>query len=369
MNARSYIAILLILAATLVAVGTAGAEAEAPPQVSIATGPLDTGYNWASHADATHVVTSALPLYSVIDASEFTTPRLDVEFTDLMPWRSYDLVLGPLKRAVYADGSGHGVAWNVLNEPAAWTLIDRRSGEPVTIVTVTPSLLRPQTEDCTDQWPCCHPTCQITIVSSDPIQQDTSDGLVLEQGAYSFTDSATVTVNGCWDHSISVEAKASGGIAAYETSAGVTLTYEDGDCIEISAHGQPREFRRSNQFRQDWYEDGSNKIYSIGKSAFVASMLSDISYAPPDEALTVYVDPGDPTIFSRHESKDLGVRFSHGVRVFSNSLGVSIFSRTTGESSMSIKLDPVEPTLYKIWFVTETEDNRGALIAMAWRID
>lgn len=350
------------------------ATADQPPVAAEPLG-LDDGYDWASRANQTHLVVDATPLYALVDATDVVTPYIDLEITGIVPWRSYDLALGPIKRAVHANGAGEGVAWNVFNEPGVWMLTDGVSGEPVSMISVVtsgaPAAVNPADGGSTDGGPWYCPWCGGTSyqppepVYSEPLET----GMVLEQGAYSFTPTATVRIENCWKHKVSVDAKASGGIAAGGNSAGAKYTYTSTDCVTIASQGTPREYRRGHQFQKDWYEDNSWKIYSVGESGVRTILDADVNWSPSPHGFDVVVDPGpEPTVFTRQETSELGVYFTVGVKVFDVGVGVTVESMPGSEATIEVELMPTERSTYRILFVDDRQGDTSGLIAAVWRI-
>lgn len=358
---------MLIFAVCLLTYGPSARADRLPTPVE----PPETfvsGYNWAERLEHTHLVVDGFMLYSIVNATSVTTPYIDLEMTGLMPWRPYELAVGVLHRAVHTDGRGRGVAWSVPTLSAQWVLTDRLSGEPVTMITVVapaPDVSAPESGGII-----CY-RCPSTTYSppqpvySDPLEQ----GMSIEQGAYSFDPTILIRIEGCWNHGMSIDAKASGGIAA-RGGAGAQYNYQTSECITFASQGQPRELRRATQFKRDYYEDGSWKVYSVGHTMVFSITDANVNWQPPSNyGYTIEVTPGpEPVVFQRREVKDLAIWMSAGVKTFGTDLGVRISSLAGSEARIQVEFMPTEPSIYQLVFVDERKGPDSALIAAAWRI-
>lgn len=343
------------------------AMADAPP-IGVEDPRLPLGYDWVSRLHATHLVIDATPLASLVDAQDVTTPYIDLEITGLMPWRVYELRLGPIRHTVYSDGFGTGVAWNVIAETAEWLLLDTISHEPVTAISI--------------QAP--PPTFEIDVdphmrkrYSPPPVASDLDEGWVVEQGLYSFTPAVKIEAATNYQRFVTVEAEATAGMAGNSGTAGGSRTYDIGAQAIVAAYGGTQvEYVRMHSFRKDVYADESYKVYSIGERS--NAKLVERSYAewePGPGAFTWEQPPqqGPQTPLCLSERDAGTVYYGAGAQAFGTPIGVSFKATTGGENTNRIcfVVNAGYGGTFKFdWTVGDHDamPEKG-MVGMAWQID
>lgn len=343
------------------------ASGEAPTAAPEVT--LPAGYDWASRPHATHLSVDATPLSSVLDARTVRTPYLDLEITGLMPWRPYELRLGPIWRQVYSDGNGNGVAWNVIAESSTWTLRDSISGEPVTQIIIhgPPAVARPA-------WP-GEGELDKRVRTAVPQGWETMTGQAIAQGLYSFTQGITIEGSVCVGRRTTIEALASGGIAASHATAGADFTTELKLCGEnVAPPGRSMEMRQWVRVRKDVYEDNSYKIYAVGKIAGSTVEEKEMYFGLPRPEERYYWELIGLSTDARLRLTEMnagGVRYGSGLKAFGDSLSVtfSAIQAENAENTLTFVGHPPGGD-YWLWWVTGDRgaDPRKGLVGAAWAV-
>lgn len=354
------------------------AQASAPTSAApVATAAFDfaAGYDWGGRVNQTHLVADALPLASVVDATEVTTPYIDLEITGLMPWRSYELTIGIRSHPVFSNSGGRGVAWSIPTESAAWTLVDLVSGEPVSEFVIHARL--PAESGlflCGPPGPVCpNPQTQVTYGPPQPRWTDAlEDALAIEQGAYSFTPEVRVRTVECIDHDIRVHAKASGGQAAMPGTAGASYDYHTNVCVELNSLGKAVEYKGGVVLKRDFYADGSDKIYAIDDHQGFFLGEVDVNWQPPDQAFVGQIGAlSEPSGIEWSERGAGGVDFGAGLKAYGVDLTVTMQASEGSSSKVRMEFLPPGNQDYLIWLVNgnveSLENGDKGIIGMVWK--
>lgn len=377
MNVKHILPIALTIA--LVSPPSGLAEASSIP---VAVPPVEVapGYDWSSRVHSTKLTIDATPLASVLDATNVTAPNIDLVITGLMPWRTYRFTAGVWDQLVHSDSFGHAVAWNLPAETATWMLLDGISGEPVTSISIVgPHGMAeviapvPQSDECRCYMTGCHGCSDGYEIVYRPPQPEFSapleGGYVIVQGAYSFTPDVTIETSECYEHAVTVEAKATAGLASNGGTAGGSFTFIEKICIKLMSRGSPKELLLRNNFKKDTYEDDSYKVYSIGRASEFKVADPDLVWEPWEGTETIEFDPSSypqPLTITRFERSNTGVLYGFGVGVYGIGLGVTIRGTDAWEDAIEMTFQPpAEGARYRYTFISENENS--GLIGVAWR--
>lgn len=371
MNAKRILPVALAFA--ILNLLTPLVEADSIP-VEVPPMDVEPGYDWSSRIHSTKLALDATPLASLLDATNVTTPNIDLLVTSLMPWRSYHLTAGISGQDIYSDGFGTAVAWNLPAQTATWALLDGISGEPVTSFSVVgppPELdnlePRPTPQSGHILVPCsCYRYRPPQPEYSEPLE----DGFAIVQGAYSFTPDVTIETSECYDHSVTLEAKATAGLASEGGTAGGAYTFRETICVKIVSRGSPKELLVRNTFKKDAYNDGSYKVYSIGYSTSDFKVRDpDLAWEPWDGTQTFEFDPSPhpmEAVITRSERSNVAVFYDGAVGVYGIKLGLTIRGTDAMEDTISMRFNPPsEGAVYRYVFVSEKESS--GLVGVAWR--
>lgn len=326
------------------------------------------GYDWDLRTHATHLLVDAMPYASTIPLDDITTEFLDLEILNLSSIRSYELTLGTRTIPVHSNSQGVGIAWNVPAEPGIGVLRDELGGQVALLVFEgEPALLEPTP---LGGCPWYNPRCKQKYEPPRPTRTETlTSAMAVEQAAYSFTRDASVTVERCWSHGVTIGAVATAGTAAAYGSAGGEYGYTGTECIEFTSTGTPVLFRRGIEFRKDVYEDDSYKIYAVGWSKLWELVPMEGRFDPPGNAQTIRIgDTGGNVSVIRKEAHAGAVYYEAGVRAFGNGVGVTFVATAEVETIIRIQLTPgIAGSVreYKVAFVNG-DDVRHGIIGMVW---
>lgn len=366
---------ILPIALTIALVSSPSGLAEAS-SIPVAVPPIEVapGYDWSSRVHSTKLTIDATPLASVLDATNVTTPNIDLVITGLMPWRTYHLTAGAWEQGLYSDAFGQAVAWNLPAMTATWMLVDGISGEPVTSI----SVMGPEATTADIEFspvpqsgqiyvPCgCYRYRPPQPVYSEPLE--VGDAIV--QGAYSFTPDVTIETSECYEHSVTLEAKATAGFASNEGTAGGAYTFQDQFCIKLSSRGSPKELLVHNNFRKDHYRDDSYKIYSVGYNTMDFVVRDpELAWEPWKGTDTVEFGRStypEPMTITKLERSDVAVYYGGAVKVYGVKLGVTIKGTDAMEDKLQMTFRaPPEGARYRYTFVADK--GKSGLIGVAWR--
>lgn len=360
---KTFIA-LATFACFVTSMTSAGAATEVTPPVP---GPTwDTtivGYDWASRENHTHVpiLVNAPLITQSLDA--IPGPFMDVELAGLAPLRMYKFAgsEGDILRSE-ANPLGTAVFWSMYVKPGVWTLIDETTTQEVAAIefTETPSLGTTRGGGvlyrCYACWPPPPPRPYETLGQTAP---------TITQAAFSFTPYGTVAVTTCYDHSVRVDAKVSGGSAA-QSNVGGDYHFSSGACDSVSSTTKPVIVRQNVRYTKDKYSDGSWKIYATGTTTGGSSLTEDVHFSAPAGTTRWHTNVN----FKREVSeKNAGtVHFSWGAAAFEQNMGVAFAASGGYNTKLAVSLvppDTLRTHAYDFVFIAGDQYATG-LVGAVW---
>lgn len=377
----SFIAVAMFLP-----VGWSGSVQAAALAEPAAREPIPPGgtFLWGLHPDESHVRFDASGQPVVIDLTTTAKPLVDLEIHGLTPRHNYTLANGEDVRSRLVNPDGWTMFWRIAAEPASWTLRDvsgdgpsmtirlsdvpERDALPIQdhdghlwagIPSKTPVQaacdLAPSGPECSTlrgslpvggvKYQCDGPSEQCSASSTytkaqggtpQPSDRTFGQGRVPEEAALSYTDTASVAVNACYDHTVSTKIDSQAGLEGTGQSQAQTFAYESSRCNGLTAKGQPLLYMTYRSFEKDTYSDGSFNVFQYGDG-----LLGDYVgpyEAPEIEAGLIHVVSGttQPTYVSAKEAGANTFVFTGKVGVKVDDFGVGGSAAVTPSATWSV---------------------------------
>lgn len=201
---------------------------ESPVPVEAIDGSI-SGYDWASREEHAHILLRGDQAVHLFDLDTIATPFLDIEVTGLSPGRLHALKSPEMREGYryYANGGGMAVFWSIPADAGVWTLVDNATGD----VILTLTMFEATGVTAPERMYMYH--CYCYMARMDPRSATHRDvARTIEQAAFSWSTLVSVGTTNCFEHSIKVHAKASGG-QAVSSSIGGDFTYTHAACDTI----------------------------------------------------------------------------------------------------------------------------------------
>ena len=364
---------LAVLAAALVSM-TPEAMAESSVIAVDWTWDGSVGYDWSQWPNATHVTVDASQPTNTIWLDEVETPDLHIEAFNLQPEHTFLLqdaaMLEP--RLSMASAAGVAVFWNVPAIPWTLELTDTTTGEHVTFVVLALSsvaLPMGSTYKGCGSYSCYKARQQGSTPQPSRIEHTWAAST--ENVAASYTTDAVVQSTSCASRAVSLDIYVSGGTAAAKGTVGGKYTYTRSTCDGFSSQGSPTRVRYSDQWRRDWYSDGSFKIYGVASGDSI--IIDGADPGIPRAGIVVSYQDGKRDPFTREvtENGAGGAYFvgSYGAQPFGYGAGTQMAATGTGDNKVKVTITPpADGRNHQYTFKFLTGDNQvTGLIGFVWK--